>query len=92
MIDSYDLLIDEVVTYRKQHGITQQQLAKSCGLTQSVIARMESKKATPKVDTLFRILSALDCSLALVPQNRSDASMEVETCHERKNESAARSL
>ena len=47
MIDSYDLLIDEVVTHRKQHGFTQQQLAKACGLTQSVIARLESKKVIP---------------------------------------------
>ena len=88
MIDSYDLLIDEVVTHRKQHGFTQQQLAKACGLTQSVIARLESKKVTPNVDTLFRILSALDCSIELASRNVSP--MEVDTCHERKNESAAK--
>lgn len=37
-------LIDELIELRKARGWTQQDLAKACGLTQSVVARIESKE------------------------------------------------
>ena len=58
-------LIDEIVAHRKTHGMTQADLGRACGLTQSVIARFESKKSVPQLDTLIRILDALGLSLSL---------------------------
>ena len=60
-------IIDELISQRKNKGWTQHDLAKAAHLTQSVIARMESKKATPQLDTLVKVVLALDCSLKVIP-------------------------
>ena len=49
-------LIDELIELRKAKGWTQQELARACGLTQSVIGRIESKKSVPTLVTLQRSL------------------------------------
>lgn len=58
-------LIDELIELRKARGWTQQDLAKACGLTQSVVARIESKKSVPTLVTLQKIVSALDAALSV---------------------------
>ena len=52
-------LIGKFIEARESKGITQQQLAEMSGLKQSSIARLESMKAIPKIDTLFRVLKPL---------------------------------
>lgn len=47
--------------------MTQKELAEAACLTQSVIARLESKKATPQLDTLLKVAAALGCDLTVVP-------------------------
>lgn len=61
-------LIDELVELRKAKGWTQQELARTCGLTQSVIGRIESKRSVPTLVTLQKIVSALGASLSVVEQ------------------------
>ena len=61
-------LIDELVELRKARGWTQQELARACGLTQSVIGRLESKRSVPTLVTLQKIVSALGASLSVVEQ------------------------
>lgn len=58
-------IIDELIELRKARGWTQQDLAKACGLTQSVVARIESKKSVPTLVTLQKIVSALDATLSV---------------------------
>ena len=58
-------LIDELIELRKARGWTQQDLAKAGGLTQSVVARIESKKSVPTLVTLQKIVSALDATLSV---------------------------
>lgn len=60
-------IIDRLIEERRSRGMTQQELAKAASLTQSVIARLESKKATPQLDTLLKVATALDCGLEVVP-------------------------
>lgn len=60
-------IIDCLIAQRHRQGMTQSELAKACGLTQSVIARLESKKATPQLTTLLKVAAALNCDLAVVP-------------------------
>ena len=60
-------IIDELIEIRKAKGLTQKELADAAHLTQSVVARFESKKVTPQLDTLLRVAAALGCSLEVVP-------------------------
>lgn len=46
--------------------MTQKELAEAASLTQSVIARLESKRAIPQLDTLMKVAEALGCDLKLV--------------------------
>ena len=47
-------LIGKLIEAREAHGFTQAQLAAAAGIKQSAIARMESLKATPQIDTLCK--------------------------------------
>ena len=59
-------IIDELIELRKAKGITQKELAKAANLAQPAIARLESKAATPQLDTLLKVAAALGYNLALV--------------------------
>lgn len=60
-------LIGKLVEAREAKGLTQEQLAKAAGVKQSAIARLESLKATPQIDTLFKVLTPMGYKLAIVP-------------------------
>lgn len=60
-------IIDKLIEQRKAKGWTQNDLAKATNLTQSVIARMESKKAIPQLNTLVKVVFALGCRLEVLP-------------------------
>jgi transcriptional regulator with XRE-family HTH domain len=60
-------LIGKLIEVRDSKGVTQQELAQMTGLKQSAIARLESMKSTPQIDTLFKILNPLGYTLAIVP-------------------------
>ncbi len=53
----------QVVERRKAWGLSQSDLARLCNTTQSAIARLERGLRPPRVDTLLRIASVLDCEL-----------------------------
>lgn len=59
-------IIDTLIKQRKEKGLTQKELAKEAKLTQSVIARMESKKVIPQLDTLLKVVDALGCNLKVI--------------------------
>lgn len=67
MSENCSLIIDSLIEQRHIKGMTQKELAKASCLAQSVIARLESKKATPQLDTLIKVASALGCDIAVVP-------------------------
>ena len=48
---------------RESRGLTQQELGEAIGVHQSTVDRYESGTYNLKVDTLLRIVAALDCSL-----------------------------
>ena len=66
MNESCIAIIDKLVEIRRKKGITQTQLAASIGLPQPVIARVESKKHAPQLDTLVKIATALECEIKIV--------------------------
>lgn len=70
MSEECAIIIDLLIQQRHSKGMTQKELANAASLTQSVIARLESKKAIPQLNTLIKVASALGCNLALVPVNK----------------------
>lgn len=52
---------------RHHKGMTQAQLAEKTGIPQSAIARIETGKANPTVDTLLRLAEALRLRLEVHP-------------------------
>lgn len=67
MSEGCNVIIDQLIAERHRQGKTQKQLAEDAQLTQSVIARLESKKAVPQLDTLLKVATALGCDLTVVP-------------------------
>jgi transcriptional regulator with XRE-family HTH domain len=64
-------IAEQVAERRRELGLSQKQLADITGTTQSAIARLESGGRPPRIDTLLRITSALDCELEVRLRPRS---------------------
>ena len=60
-------LIGKLIEARETKGLSQRDLAEMCGVKQPAIARLESMKSTPQIDTLFKVLSPLGYTLSIVP-------------------------
>ncbi|MDE5597901.1 MAG: helix-turn-helix domain-containing protein [Lachnospiraceae bacterium] len=60
-------LIGKMIEAREERGLSQRELAKLSGVKQPAIARMESMKSTPQIDTLFKILAPLGYTLSITP-------------------------
>jgi transcriptional regulator with XRE-family HTH domain len=61
---------------RQQAGLTQVELARRLGTTQSAVARLERPDSNPRVDTLERALLASGRSLALAsPKPKSSVDL-----------------
>jgi predicted XRE-type DNA-binding protein len=58
----------EISHGRKAKKLTQQQLADLCGVPQPEISRLEGGLANPTLDTMVKLMVALDLEMALVPQ------------------------
>ena len=60
-------LIGKLIEAREAKGLTQKQLAEAAGIKQSALARLETLKATPQIDTLFKVLTPMGYKLTIVP-------------------------
>jgi ribosome-binding protein aMBF1 (putative translation factor) len=58
-------IAEQVTARRKERGLSQAQLAELCETTQSAIARLESGGRPPRIDTLLKIATALECDLVV---------------------------
>lgn len=65
-IAEFTNIVSAMIDKRTALGITQRDLAQLCGLPQSSIARIESGKTTPKLDTLLKIIHPLGLKIKLV--------------------------
>ena len=59
-------LMCELIDARKTKGITQQKLEKLSGVSQPVIARLETGKTSPQIDTVLKLLRPLGKTLKVV--------------------------
>jgi DNA-binding XRE family transcriptional regulator len=62
-------LIGKMIEAREEKGLSQRELAEISGVKQPAIARLESMKATPQIDTLFKVLHPLGYTIQIVPLN-----------------------
>ena len=52
-------IINKIVESREALGLTQRDLAKKCGIQQPALARIESCKVIPKLNTIIKIAEAV---------------------------------
>jgi DNA-binding XRE family transcriptional regulator len=64
-------LIGKMIQAREEKGLSQRELAEISGVKQPAIARMESMKAMPQIDTVLKILVPLGYTLEIVPIQKS---------------------
>ena len=62
-------IISRLVRARIDLGMTQEELAKKCGLKQSAIARMEKINVFPRLDTVMRVAQCLNVDIAAVEKD-----------------------
>ena len=60
-------LTGKMVEAREARGLSQRELAEISGVKQPAIARIESMKSTPQLDTLLKVLVPLGYTLKIVP-------------------------
>lgn len=68
-IDLEAEIVEKLIEIRKQHELSQRELAERCGVKQSAIARLEKMSVSPQVSTVMRILKPLGYKLAIVPDH-----------------------
>lgn len=64
-IETYVDIIAALNSKRQELGITQRDLAKLCKIPQSSVARIESFKVSPNIDTLLKLLRPLGLTLSV---------------------------
>jgi DNA-binding XRE family transcriptional regulator len=69
-IDFEISLIGKMIEAREERGLSQRELAEISGVKQPAIARLESLKATPQIDTLFKVLHPLGYTIEIVPLSK----------------------
>ncbi len=60
-------LIGKLIEAREAKGFSQRELAELSGIKQPAIARMESLKSKPQIDTLVKVLRPLGYKLTITP-------------------------
>jgi predicted transcriptional regulator len=69
-VESLAAIIGAMVEKRNEMGISQRELAAMCGIPQSSVARIESFKTTPNLDTLLKIMQPLGLKLTVSMVNK----------------------
>lgn len=61
-------LIRAMIDARESQHLSQAQLARICNVKQPLIARLESRKHFPQIDTMLKVLLPLGYTLKIVPK------------------------
>lgn len=56
---------NRVIVYRTQRGLSQGELAEQLGMKQPQIARLESAEHNPTIETLIKLVNALDIEFVI---------------------------
>lgn len=64
-VEALSQIVKAMVEQRNALGLSQRELAALCGIPQSSVARIESFKTVPKLDTLLKIFQQLGLKLSV---------------------------
>ena len=64
-MNDFTQIIYAIIKKRHALGMSQRELAERCRMPQSSVARLESLKTTPKLDTLIKITKPLGLQLSV---------------------------
>lgn len=64
-VESIAAIVGALIEQRNALGISQRELAAMCGIPQSSVARIESFKTVPNLDTLLKIMHPLGLKLSV---------------------------
>lgn len=64
-------IIGELIKAREEKGLSQKKLEELSGVKQPAIARLESGKTIPQLDTILKLLLPLGKTLAVVPLEKN---------------------
>ncbi|MFL1407140.1 helix-turn-helix domain-containing protein [Marinobacter sp. M1N3S26] len=70
-ITSPDLLAQVLKNARIDHQLSQQSVAELVGIKQNTVSSFENHPEKSRVETLFRLLSALNLELSITERNKS---------------------
>lgn len=59
-------IVSEIIAKRNLLGLSQRELSAICGIPQSSLARIETFKITPKMDTILKIMRPLGLGLTVI--------------------------
>ena len=65
--ESHARIVTAMIRQRNALGLSQRDLAALCGVPQSSIARIESYKTTPNLETMLKIFRHLGLQLTVAP-------------------------
>lgn len=65
-IEEVSEIVSSIIQRRQELGTSQRDLAARCGIPQSSVARIETLKTTPKLDTLIKLMQARECKMKCV--------------------------
>jgi HTH-type transcriptional regulator/antitoxin HipB len=61
---------------RKHRGLSQGALGAKAGLRQETVSLLETGNETAKLETILKVLSALDLELRIAPRSKGDLGIE----------------
>jgi HTH-type transcriptional regulator / antitoxin HipB len=73
VIRSYDHLGNTIRRVRRLKGLSQADLAKKSGLTQTTISNLERAKSSAEIETLILIFAALNLDMVISPRPKPKA-------------------
>jgi len=65
---------------RKQHHVSQAAIAQEIVIRQDTISKFELKPDNVRLDTVFRLLAALDIEMHLIPKEQLTSTDKPEKC------------
>ena len=66
-IEELAAIVGTMIERRNELGLSQRDLAAMCNIPQSSVARIESCRTTPKIDTLLKIFGQLGLQFSVTP-------------------------